>query len=171
MESLGIDLRLLLVQIINFLLLFLLLKKWVYPPFIRFLDERAQRIKESLAASEKMRAELKSFEGEKAAALAKIRERSQALLDDARQEAKIEKEKILDEARWKAGRIIEEAAEQITREKEKSQRAVRAEVAALSLTLTRKALGSLDTAAAHRLIEEALKKSDDPEIGQAVKNN
>lgn len=171
MEGLGIDLRLLIVQIVNFLVLFLLLKKWVYPPFLRFLDSRAQKIKESLAASEKMRAELKSFENEKAKETAKIKERSQALLEDVRKEAKIEKEKILTAARDEAGKIVKEAYGQITQEKEKSLRSVRSEVADLALAITRKALDGLSEEAAHRLIQEALKKSDDPEIGQAVKNN
>ena len=52
MEGLGINLPLLLAQVINFLLLFGLLYLFAYKPILRMFDERSQRIKESMDETE-----------------------------------------------------------------------------------------------------------------------
>jgi F-type H+-transporting ATPase subunit b len=55
MEGLGISLSTLLAQIVNFLILLALLYIFAYKPFMNMLDQRSNKIKESLAEADKVR--------------------------------------------------------------------------------------------------------------------
>jgi F-type H+-transporting ATPase subunit b len=48
LEALGINSGYLLVQILNFIILFLVLKRWVYDPLLNVLTKRRQTIAEGL---------------------------------------------------------------------------------------------------------------------------
>lgn len=158
MGSLGIDLKLLVVQVFNFLVLLLILKKWVYKPFVRFLDERAKKIHESLKASEKIRAEVKDFEKKKEEELAILREKSRETLEKVREEALIEKRAILDQTDRESRSILEEAGKQIEAEKKAAVKDLQKEVSDLSFEIVKKVLGDLDEEKAHRLIDQVLKE-------------
>ncbi|OGM64692.1 hypothetical protein A2961_01420 [Candidatus Woesebacteria bacterium RIFCSPLOWO2_01_FULL_39_21] len=97
MEKLGIDPLLLIVQIVNFALLFIILKKVLYKPILRALKAR----EEKLAAIDKDAKELiqkkESFEIE--------REKSQKA-------AKLQVKRMLDEAILEAGRLKKQALEE-----------------------------------------------------------
>ena len=53
MEALGINLPGLLTQMVSFLILFLVLWALLYKPVLRVLDQRADRIRESLETAQK----------------------------------------------------------------------------------------------------------------------
>ena len=84
-KDFGIQPILLLAQIINFAILLFLLKRFLYKPILKVLDERKKRIETSLKQAEEIQ---KKFV-----------------------EANIEQEKILDTAKLQASRIIENAKE------------------------------------------------------------
>lgn len=159
MEGLGIDFRLVLIQTTNFLILFLILKKWVYPPFIKFLEARALKIKESLEASEKMRTELKSFEVEKELTRKAIATEAQKTIEKSRSEAQEEKEKIIREARVSGEKIVTEAKVQGDLAKERSIKEAQQTAIDLALELSKKVLGQVDEAQARRLIKQSLEKA------------
>ena len=50
-SSIGIDWKLLVLQTIAFLLLLVILKKFVYPPIVAMLDRRDEMIKEAYEAA------------------------------------------------------------------------------------------------------------------------
>ncbi|MCW5860342.1 MAG: hypothetical protein KIS63_18770, partial [Caldilineales bacterium] len=76
MAQLGINGPFLLAQIINFVVLFLLLRRFLFPPLVKMLDQRRQRIAEGLAAADVAR---KEAEGERARLMAQIEaERAEA---------------------------------------------------------------------------------------------
>ncbi len=160
MEALGIDVRLLLVQTINFLILFFVLKKWVFPPFVKFLESRAKKIRESLEASEKMRSELKSFELEKEAERKKIAAGAQRTLEKARADGQSEKEKIIMGARDRGEKIIAEAKIQAALEKEKALKTAQKAAVELAMELTKKVLEDVDETQSRLLIKQALEKAE-----------
>lgn len=162
MEGLGIDYRLLILQVANFLVLLFVLKKWVYKPFLKFLDERAEKIQESLKASEKMRQELKDFEAKKRDELQSLKERSQSILETVKAEAHAEKSVILDQASAEAKSLVEAARQQIGREREETIKGIRKEVADLSLEMAKKILADVDEERARRLIDQTLKETIRP---------
>ena len=85
MEALGINLGLLIVQIIAFIIVFLTLNAWVYRPMLNMMDSRKQKIAQGL-------------EDARVAA-------------EARANAEKEAAKIVSDAQTEASRIVREATE------------------------------------------------------------
>jgi len=85
MEALGINLGLLIVQIIAFIIVFLTLNAWVYKPMLDMMETRKQKIAQGL-------------EDARVAA-------------DARANAEKEAAKIIGEAQAEAGKVVREATE------------------------------------------------------------
>lgn len=165
MEGLGLDFKLLIIQVANFLVLLFILKKWVYKPFLKFLDQRAEKIQESLKASEKMRRERREFETKKNEELLQLKERSQTVLAEIRREALAEKQTILNEGQKEAHAMVASARVRIELEKKKALKEVGTEIAARSLEIAKKILGNLDEKQAHQVIEESLKEAADRDNG------
>lgn len=161
MEGLGLDFKLVIIQVANFLILLFILKRWVYKPLIKFLDQRAERIQESLKASEKMQRERRGFEEKKNKELLQLKERSQTVLAEVRREALAEKQTILNEGQKEVQAVVAAARTQIELEKKKALKEVGAEVASLSLEIAKKILSNLEEKQAHQIIQESLKEAED----------
>lgn len=144
MESLGIDFRLIVIQLINFGLLLFLLTKFLYRPILKILDERRRKIAESLAAAQKIEEERVKLEEKKKEELNRAKEAGQTLLVQMRQEAEKQKEAIIGRARQEAEHIAKKARRELDLEKEKLREELRKE------------LGDLVVVAAERLIGQRL---------------
>ena len=157
MESLGLDLKYLFAQVINFLLLFLLLGKFLYRPIIKILDERALKIKDGLAAAEKMKVELAKVEKQKSAEIDRARKEAQAIIDRGVLAGKKIEQEISDRARKEASVITARALAQIESEKEKTLTALKNQTAKLALLISERVTGKiLDEADQVRLIDQSL---------------
>jgi F-type H+-transporting ATPase subunit b len=144
MEQLGINLGLLIVQIIAFIIVFLTLNSWVYKPMLNMMDARKQKIAQGL-------------EDARVAA-------------DARANAEKEAAKIISEAQAEAGKVVREATERAASAGKDVKSAAEAEAAkareaALAETELernrilgdlRGQVASLAIAAANKLVGEAL---------------
>lgn len=62
LASLGIDLWGVLLYVVNFGILFIVLRKYLYKPLLKFLDERREVIRNSIEAAEKAREEFRKKE-------------------------------------------------------------------------------------------------------------
>src|SRR5690242_5137270 len=98
LSSLGINIAALIWHIVNFLLLLFVLQRFLYKPVLKMLDDRASRIKESLAQAEAARAETARLENESRGILDEARRGGQDLLARANQNA----ERIMAESRQQA---------------------------------------------------------------------
>lgn len=85
MEALGINLGLLIVQIIAFIIVFLTLNAWVYKPMLDMMDSRKQKIAQGLEDA--------------------------SVAAEARANAEKEAEKIIAEAQAEASKVVREATE------------------------------------------------------------
>ena len=137
------------VQFVVFFILVFVTMKFVWPPVMKALDERAQRIANGLAAADRGKAEMAAAEKRIAAELATTREESAKRIADAEKRAAA----IIEEAKQNAGveaaRIVEaarnEAEQQVTRAREE----LRGQVAALAVAGAEQILKREVNAAAH----------------------
>jgi len=83
----GFDLWIFLSQIISFVLVALLLKRFAYKPILRVLEERRQRIAEGLLNAEKIKQQLAEAEMRHQEILAQANEKAQKMIDEARASA------------------------------------------------------------------------------------
>jgi F-type H+-transporting ATPase subunit b len=137
------------VQFVVFFILVFVTMKFVWPPVMKALDERAERIANGLAAADRGKVELAAAEKRIAAELAATRDESAKRIADAEKRAAAIIEDAKQQANVEAARIIEgakaDAEQQITRAREE----LRAQVAALAVAGAEQILTREVNAAAH----------------------
>ena len=109
MEALGVEVKLLVGQIINFLLLFVLLGFFLYKPIVKMLDDRRRTIAESLDNAKKIEENLAKSEEKTKLALELAQSEARKVLEEAIKLAGEQKNKIMAEAQAQSDRIIENA--------------------------------------------------------------
>ncbi|MFA5714577.1 MAG: F0F1 ATP synthase subunit B [Candidatus Paceibacterota bacterium] len=123
MSALEIDWKVLVGQIVNFAILFFVLKAFVYKPFLNLLKTRREKIEEgvnkSVEADERLSklGEMKNKmeeknEEERRAVLIKAEEEAKKRLDESAKKAEKEKDDILAKARKEAEDIKEKEKEE-----------------------------------------------------------
>jgi F-type H+-transporting ATPase subunit b len=160
LESMGINIPLLISQAVSFGILFFILYKVGYKKFLKMMDERSMKIKESLEAGEKARQEAAQAEEEVAKRIEVANAEGQKIVDRAVQSAEEIRKKAELDARKQADAIIVKAQAEIEREKEAALVELRKEVADLAVVVAGKAIGSsLDEKAHKDLIDSVLKEA------------
>ena len=106
-----LDIRQVLFQIVNFGILLVLLKKYLYAPVLKILEERAKKIREGLEAAEQSITEREKLEKERRRALVEAQKTANEILESARVRAgKVEKE-LVEKAQRENQRRSERARE------------------------------------------------------------
>ncbi|GAB7387895.1 F0F1 ATP synthase subunit B [Bacillaceae bacterium] len=125
-------------QLVLFIILFLLLRKYAFGPLMGVMQKRQEYVESQLAAAEKNRAEAEALLEEQRNVLQQARQEAQQIVERAKKQSEAEAEKILASAQQHAERMIEEARAEIEREKEKAVAELRDQVAGLSVLLASK---------------------------------
>jgi F-type H+-transporting ATPase subunit b len=86
-------------QVLNFLVLVWLMKRFLYKPILNAIDTRERRIAKELSDADARSAETQSAREDLQRKRGEFDEQQSALLTQAVEEAKVEKERLLDEAR------------------------------------------------------------------------
>ncbi len=161
MDKLGINITWLIAQIINFGLLLFLLWRFAYKPVLKLLNDRRQKIQESLAYAEKVKQDAAAQQKEFETKLEATRREMQAATAAAAQAGEKEREAILTQARDEARKLVEQARAQIEYERRQMLSELRDEVVHLSMLTTQKVVGtSLDENAHRKLVSEFLAQAD-----------
>ncbi len=157
MEALGINLGGLITQLVSFLILLAVLVRLLYRPVLRMLDERSNRIKESLEAAERAESQAVSAAERVEREIAEARTQGQALVAEARDAAARYRAEQDERARDEAEAFLERARADVGRERDAAIEQVRSEFAGLALDAAERVIGKSVDAETHReLIEEVL---------------
>lgn len=114
--GLGIDVTLLILQGVAFLLMVFVLAKWVYPVFMRILDEREEKIEASTKAAAEAEAKAGEAEEKIEATLKKARTEAADIVATAKAEATASIEKAEKDAKTRSERIVTDAHETIEKD-------------------------------------------------------
>lgn len=158
MEALGIDLKILIAQIINFLILFILLSKFLYKPITKMLDDRKQKIEQGISDSEKAEKCL----GEAGTEAQQIKDKAYAEADQIIKKAKQEYDAktlaIIKKANDQAEKIVERAHEEAALTKERALKEAKRELFGIVTLALDKIVGKeLDDSTKEKLTEKAIK--------------
>lgn len=138
MELFTPDAGLLFWMLLSFGIVFFVLAKWGFPVITRMVDDRKRFIDQSLEAAREANAKLEGIKVESEALLAQAREEQMAILKDAADT----RDRIIDEAREKARteglRLLDEARLQIQHEKENAIRDIRRQTAEIAVEVAEK---------------------------------
>lgn len=149
----------LLVQMVNFLILIVLLQRFLYKPLTQFLATRADGIKRSLEEAKAAREAAAEAQQEYEARIAATRREAAALRESAVREVEEERQRLLKVSRDEAARLLTEAKAQIEQEVKRAKAELRAEVVGLSLGVAERLIGrSLTTDDDRRLAEQVVQE-------------
>jgi F-type H+-transporting ATPase subunit b len=156
-SSLGISLPLLLAFVINFIILLILLGKFLYRPVLKMLDERTQKVKESMDWAESIKRDYEQAKVEVQKQIERGRQETQAIIAQAVQKGEGLKEEAKREASGQAKVIVEKARAELEAERDKMVEDLRKEFVSLLILASEKVIRqTLDKEKQSRLIEETL---------------
>ena len=159
-SALGIDVRLLILQIIAFLILVFLLGKFVYPWLMKQVDERQAGIEAAAKAANEAQASAAESKDQVEALLHEARTQAAEIVDTAKLEATQMVASSEEKARSSAEKIAAEARADIEKSIETAKRELHDETLELIALATEKVIHTkLDAKADAALIAAALKES------------
>jgi F-type H+-transporting ATPase subunit b len=155
-ETFGWNWRLFLSQVVSFIIVALLLKKFAYGPILAVLEQRRQTIAEGLLNAEKIKQQLAEAEARYAEILSKANAEAQRMIEEARQSAALVGERKQQEAVVAAEQIVAKAREASALEHERTMTELKRELGRLVVDTTAKVTGKvLNSDDQRRLQEEA----------------
>ena len=155
MEALGINIGLLIVQIISFAIVFLALNAWVYKPMLNMLETRKQKIAQGLEDARVAAEARVHAEKEAARILADAQAEAGKVVREATERAAAASRDVKAAAEVEAARAREAAMAEAEVERNRILGDLRGQVAALSIAAAQKLVGdALDDKRQHALIDE-----------------
>ena len=159
-EALGISLTEFIFYLINFLILVGVLGKFLYKPFLEFMNNRSQSIKDALVNAEltNRRADEKMQNYNKR--IARVEEEGREIIREAKQKADEQANDIIEEAHKKASEIIAKAEMNIEREREKAMEDMRQEIAVIAMMAAEKIVEhEIQRVGQEAIVDEVIKQA------------
>ena len=157
MTTLGIDWKLLLLQVGAFLVLILVLGKFVYPWLMKQVDERQENIEAAAEAASKAQEAAAGSQAETARLLSEARQAASDIVATAKLEAEQLKNRTEEKARQTAEKIVADAQAQLNKDIEAAKRDLHNETIELIALATEKVVkGTLTKASDKSVISKAL---------------
>ena len=158
-ETFGFSLWMFLSQVISFVIVALLLRRFAYKPILLILEQRRQQIAEAQLNSEKIKTQLAEAEQRYAEILAKANAQAQKMIDEARESAALVGERKQQEAVAAAEQIMAKAREAAELERERTMLDLKRQLGRLVIETTSKVTGKvLNADDQKRLQEEAARQ-------------
>lgn len=155
-EQLGIDWHLLLSQAVNFTLLFIVLRVFVYKPLLKLLHDRRARIEEGLVKADEADRRLHEVEEIGKGKIKEAEGKAVAMIKKTEEEAKALEAKLLAEARRKETDAMRSMDEMLRAKEDESRRQMEHEAAALVKQAIVKAVELSPDMIENALIEKAV---------------
>jgi len=158
-EALGINVSGLITQLVSFVILFAVLYKLLYKPVLGLMDQRSEKIRESLETAERVKAEAQSSQEKMQNQIEAARAEGQQLITQARDVADRFREEELTKARAEIEAERARAASNIQRERDAAVEGIRREFSSLAITAAeRVVMRSLDEETHRELISGVLEE-------------
>ncbi|MFD1852175.1 F0F1 ATP synthase subunit B [Oceanobacillus bengalensis] len=140
------------VQLIAFIILLILLKKFAWGPLMNMMQKREEYVAGEIEAAEKSRLEAEQASKDAAAELLQVKQEAQKMIENAKNAGVKQEQDIIEAARKEAERIKVQAQADIQNEKEQAIQVLQAQVASLSVLI------------AGKVIEKEISEKDQEEL-------
>jgi len=143
LSQLGIDWRLLLAQLFNFILLLIVLERFVYRPVLKVINDRKTQIEENNKHEKLLETKLAEIHSIRENILAEAREKGEKVRAEALARAEAAESHILAEAEERAKALIEAETRKFASEVRRIEESIQSEVGTLLTQAVEKSLGDL----------------------------
>jgi F-type H+-transporting ATPase subunit b len=160
-----INLKAFIAQLIAFLILFFLLKKFFWKKFLGILDERKEKISKEFQSIENTKQEIEKMKNEYQKELGNIEDKAKVLMNESLERTKFLQDQMLNEAKTEAGKIIANAHDEIKYEMEKAKNILKDDVVSITLRATEMVLQeNVDDKKNEKLIKDFLENLENVDI-------
>ncbi len=147
--------------VFNVLLLFVLLRIFLFKRVNKILDERTASIQKEIDDAEKAKTEAEELKAQYTASVGEAKEEAAKILRNAHEEAESERAAIIRRSHEEAEDIVNAAGETIENERRRVIRQARSEIADLAIEAASKVVGAnLDDEKNRRLVDEFLSEEE-----------
>lgn len=136
----GVEWGTVIVQVLTFIVLLALLKKFAWGPLKDVMDKRERDINRDIDDAEQAKLNAQKLEEENKQKLKETQEEVQKILEDAKVQARQQQEQIIHEANVRANGMIETAQSEINSQKERAIADIDNQVSELSVLIASKVL-------------------------------
>jgi F-type H+-transporting ATPase subunit b len=134
-KNFGVNPYLLVAQIVNFLILFYVLKRFAYKPIFKMLEDRKKTIQEGIAnAQDAQKALDKALEEEKRI-LKLAQSEAQKIVEQSKNQAQIQSEEMHSLAKTQVEKMISDASEQIAKNSKQVEKELALSVSKLAMDM------------------------------------
>ena len=155
MDKLGLNLGYIIVQVLSFLILFVVLRAWVYKPLLGLLDRRRQKLAEGLEDARVAAEARASAEKEAAGISAEAQAKAAHIISEATERADAAMIEVKAEADNDIAKQREATLMEVEEERNRMLGDLRGQVAALAIAAAQKLVGdALDEKRQHALLAE-----------------
>ena len=146
-------------SLVSFGLLFVLLKKYAFPPLLEILEERERKIRGDIQGAEKLKGDAQKLREEFEQHLKNAHEKSATILQMATDESKRIQERTLQETQAKVKQMQKDAEQEILAARGKLMGDIRSYTAALTIASAEKVLKKvIGEADRKRLVDESIEE-------------
>lgn len=157
--ALGVNFQSFVIQLLTFLVAFLVLRRWAFRPILKALNERRELIDNGVRLGEEMQKEKAELEAKVEKMLHDARKQADDILAGAEDSGRQAVREAEEKARTKAEGIINEAGQRIAQDTARARHQLEKEVAGLVADATEAVLDEkVDAKKDAALIERALKR-------------
>ena len=128
--------------IINLLVLYILMKKFLFGPVIRIMDQRKEMIDQQFEEAKNTEDRANQLQKQYENALKSAKEESYQIVEQAKLEAKAQAERTAEEARVQADQLFAKAQADIASERECAMRQMQGEIGKLAMEAAARIVGS-----------------------------
>lgn len=143
MEKLGISPIQLATQIINFIIFAFVLRKLLYKPLLKLLEERKRKIQEGLEYTEKMKKEVEESENKRIEIIDKAKGEARKIIDEAKRAAKTVENEILHKASKESESYMEKAKKEIAWRAEEMKKEMQKETIEVATAIVERVLSQV----------------------------
>ncbi|WP_416147761.1 F0F1 ATP synthase subunit B [Salipaludibacillus sp. HK11] len=146
-------------QLVAFLFLLFLLKKFAFGPIMDMMEKRENHVADQIASAEKNRKDAEKYLAEQREAIQAARQEAKEIVENSKIMSDQQAKDVLKDARNEAERMKQAAISEINTEKEQAISALREQVSTLSVLVASKVIEKeLDEKEQERLIQETLRE-------------
>lgn len=169
MGALGINVTALIVQLLAFIALILLLRRFAYKPFLNVLDARAERVRTSMEQADRIERQLAETETRNQEILAEARREAQQIVANAREIGDRQISQAREVAREEADKQLQQSLAQLRAETQSARAQLRQEYADLVIrAASRVVRQELDPQKHLQLIDSTLREADSSDTARRV---
>ena len=159
LKNLGFDPIMLGAQILNFLIILYLLKRFLYKPVMDMIKKREDIIKEGLKDAEKAQLSLEKALEEEKKILVKAQDHAKQIIDDSKTQALEIQKEIEEKAKAQSEKILKDASAKIQEETKEAEKKLANQVSTLASEIVKKSLEEMVGQKEQKVfVDKAIKK-------------